>query len=207
MTQGRPTAAPAHFPYDHPNMAVVMAQECARVSGRKAIGKRVRFDVFKRDGFVCQCCGAHPPAVILEVDHILAVANGGDNDPDNLITACFNCNRGKAANDLNVVPQSLADKATIVAEREEQIAGYQAILADRRLRLDADAWEVILLLLGVETIAHSDFGSVRRFVDKLGKDDVIEAAEIALASSVRPRKLFAYFCGVCWNNIRRAEAQ
>lgn len=28
MTQGRPTAAPAHFPYDHPSMAVVMANEC-----------------------------------------------------------------------------------------------------------------------------------------------------------------------------------
>ena len=27
MTQGRPTAAPAHFPYDHPSMAVVMAEE------------------------------------------------------------------------------------------------------------------------------------------------------------------------------------
>ena len=27
MTQGRPTAAPTRFPYDHPNMAVVMAEE------------------------------------------------------------------------------------------------------------------------------------------------------------------------------------
>ena len=27
MTQGRPIAAPAHFPYDHPSMAVVLADE------------------------------------------------------------------------------------------------------------------------------------------------------------------------------------
>lgn len=27
---GRPTAAPAHFPYDHPNMAVVMVVEAYR---------------------------------------------------------------------------------------------------------------------------------------------------------------------------------
>ena len=32
MTQGRPTAAPPHFPYDHPSMAVVMEQEARECS-------------------------------------------------------------------------------------------------------------------------------------------------------------------------------
>jgi hypothetical protein len=34
---------------------------------------------------------------VLHVDHILAIANGGTNAADNLITACDRCNMGKAA--------------------------------------------------------------------------------------------------------------
>lgn len=62
---------------------------------RKAISKGKRFDVFRRDQFTCQYCGAQPPHVVLEVDHIDPVANNGSSDINNLITACFDCNRGK----------------------------------------------------------------------------------------------------------------
>ena len=64
---------------------------------RKPIKKSVRFEVFKRDGFVCQYCGAHPPAVILHIDHIHPVAEGGTDDFDNLITACEPCNLDQEA--------------------------------------------------------------------------------------------------------------
>lgn len=63
---------------------------------RKSTGKRLRFEIFKRDGFVCQYCGAQPPDVVLVIDHITPVAAGGTNDPMNLITACETCNQGKA---------------------------------------------------------------------------------------------------------------
>lgn len=52
---------------------------------RKPITKKLRFEVFKRDAFTCQYCGRMVPDVILEVDHINPVANGGDNDIMNLI--------------------------------------------------------------------------------------------------------------------------
>jgi hypothetical protein len=57
--------------------------------------KKLRFDVFKRDRFTCQYCGAQPPGVVLEVDHIHPVVEGGKTSIDNLITACEPCNRGK----------------------------------------------------------------------------------------------------------------
>ena len=34
---------------------------------RKQISTLARFEIFKRDQFTCQYCGAHPPAVILQV--------------------------------------------------------------------------------------------------------------------------------------------
>ena len=40
-------------------------------------------------------CGAQPPDVVLEIDHIIARHNGGTDDPENLLTACFDCNRAK----------------------------------------------------------------------------------------------------------------
>ncbi len=90
---------------------------------RKAISKRTRFEVFKRDFFKCQYCGAGAPDVLLELDHITPIAKGGDDSLLNLVTACETCNAGKAA-----VP--LADSAAIkkelrqvraLAERREQI--------------------------------------------------------------------------------------
>jgi hypothetical protein len=60
-----------------------------------AIGKTKRFEIFRRDGFICQYCGDRPPDVVLEVDHIQPVSKGGTDHDLNLITSCFDCNRGK----------------------------------------------------------------------------------------------------------------
>lgn len=62
---------------------------------------KIRFEIFKRDKFICQYCGAKSPDVILQIDHKIALAKGGSDSPENLITACLNCNKGKASNDLN----------------------------------------------------------------------------------------------------------
>lgn len=67
---------------------------------RKSISKKTRFEVFKRDNFTCQYCGRSAPDIILEIDHINPVKNGGDNNIMNLITSCFDCNRGKGKRKL-----------------------------------------------------------------------------------------------------------
>jgi 5-methylcytosine-specific restriction endonuclease McrA len=56
-----------------------------------------RFEILRRDKFTCQYCGRKPPEVTLEVDHIFPVSKGGTNDPGNLTTSCYDCNRGKGA--------------------------------------------------------------------------------------------------------------
>ena len=110
---------------------------------RVGLSKKTRFEVFKRDGFRCMYCGAHPPKVLLHVDHITAVAAGGKNDMDNLITSCEPCNLGKGARSLEVVPLSLADKAAMVAESEAQLRGYHEIMQAREDRLYDEIWRIV----------------------------------------------------------------
>lgn len=170
---------------------------------RTAISKKTRFDVFKRDGFICQYCGAHPPKVLLHVDHILAVAKGGTNDEDNLITACEPCNLGKGARSLNVAPEGLADKAARIAEAEDQLAGYSAIMEEKRARIERDVWRVVSELTGETETTVAKFRSIKTFVERLGVHEVMEAAELARGRDWMSREAqFKYFCGICWSKIR-----
>lgn len=62
-------------------------------SSRGAAWVRVRARVLARDHGVCGYCGA--PATT--VDHVVAKANGGTDDPSNLIACCKPCNSTKGA--------------------------------------------------------------------------------------------------------------
>jgi hypothetical protein len=181
----------------------------ATVSKRTSLSKRTRFEVFKRDGFKCMYCGAHPPGVLLHVDHIRPVAGGGGNDMDNLVTACEACNQGKSDVSLSVVPQSLAEKAEAVREREEQLRGYHDVIEAKRQRLEDQTWEVMNTLYPSEDkVSRDEFQGTKRFIEKLGFHEVLEAAEIALAApGVYGRRTFRYFAGICWNKIRKAEGR
>ena len=178
---------------------------------RRPLSKRVRFDVFKRDGFRCSYCGRHPPDVLLECDHIVPVCEGGDDGPDNLTTACFDCNRGKGGVPLTVVPRSLADKGAEVAEREEQLAGYRAIMQARADRIEDDAWQVVKLLFPpapgeTATVRRDWLQSVKTFNGRLDLHEVKEAAEIAWARKAGgDTARFKYFCGICWSKIKARE--
>lgn len=85
---------------------------------REHLRKSVRFEVFKRDSFTCQYCGQKSPDVVLEIDHITPVAEGGDNDILNLVTACKACNSGKS--DRRLTEASEIDKRRSQLEELEQ---------------------------------------------------------------------------------------
>ena len=176
------------------------------VSERTAISKRLRFEVFKRDRFMCAYCGAHPPGAVLQVDHIHPVAQGGGNDQDNLITACQACNIGKSDRLLSEVPKSLAEKAAATAEIEEQIAGYEAVMRERRERIEDDAQTVLNTLcdaFGLDSLSRADFASIKRFIEHLGLNEVLWAAETSVARyRFSYRRAFLYFCGICWRKIK-----
>lgn len=177
---------------------------------KRDVSTRTRFEVFKRDKFACQYCGSHPPEVILHVDHIVALANGGDNEIDNLITACQHCNLGKSTIPLNQVPKSLADKAAEIAEAEAQIKGYNEIIQSQRYRIESEAWNIVELWQGDlynGECATEYLVSIKNFISKLGYHEVYNSMEKAITklSSSPFHYQFKYFCGICWNKIREGE--
>ena len=181
------------------------------MSARIAISKRVRFEVFKRDGFQCVYCGAHPSeTVLLEVDHVHPVAEGGTNDIENLVTACCDCNRGKGAELLTSVPQSLEDKAAEVSEREAQIRAYRDIMEARRERREEELWSIADIYIdrfSDDGIQRSRLASIRTFLDRLDYHEVREAMELATNKIYSKGACFKYFCGICWNKIKQRGAQ
>lgn len=53
--------------------------------------------IFIRDKYECQYCGSHED---LEIDHIIPLSKGGNNEDSNLITACHKCNNLKGDKDI-----------------------------------------------------------------------------------------------------------
>jgi len=134
------------------------------------------------------------------------VKEGGNNHQDNLITACIDCNQGKAANSLTNIPQALADKAMAAKDREEQIKGYSEIMLAIAARIEDESFMVMKRLYpGDTSFDRQDFRSVSSFIQKIGIAECIDAVEITLANASRFRggdRFFKYFCGVCWKKVR-----
>ena len=60
-------------------------------------GKReTRVKVFERDGYLCRCCGRQLTGLTATLDHLIPIADGGDESMANLVTACIECNSRKS---------------------------------------------------------------------------------------------------------------
>jgi HNH endonuclease len=174
---------------------------------RVALSKKTRFEIFKRDGFTCQYCGAHPPGIVLHVDHIIAVSAGGSNRKDNLVTSCESCNQGKGARDLRVAPESLAEKAERIRESEAQLKGYQKIMQARADRIEMERWRVVGVLFPGEDRCRRDYlRSIGVFIERLGIHDVMDSADVAMSKGIwNDGSRFRYFCGCCWAKVTKLE--
>jgi hypothetical protein len=108
-----------------------------------ACSKSLRFDVFKRDSFTCQYCGHKAPDVLLELDHIIPRAKGGETNLLNLLTACQDCNRGKSA-------KTLSENSTLEKQRRQLEA-----LQERREQLTMMLeWQKELSVFDDESVSH-----------------------------------------------------
>jgi len=72
--------------------SVIALKEYVPAARRPAF---TRFNVFLRDRFECQYCGAARPTTELTFDHVIPRSRGGRTTWDNVVTACGPCNLRK----------------------------------------------------------------------------------------------------------------
>ena len=180
------------------------------VTKRKPISPKIRFEVFKRDHFTCRYCGRTTPQVILEIDHIVPVAEGGTDDTENLVTACYECNRGKGAIPFDEIPEAdenIHERTVLLAEREMQLREYNEVLRQIRERQEREAVELIdywcdLLNIDKEKCRDfyiPDYVKMLNFLQDIAAED-IKWAMIRSATDTRLTvyQRLKYLYGVLW---------
>lgn len=173
---------------------------------RIPVSKKVRFEAFKRDAFTCGYCGATPPGVVLELDHIQPVSKGGGNEIDNLITSCFDCNRGKSDQLLSSIPATLIEKTKIEKETELQLKEYKKLKSSIKRRQARDIKKIESVFIGFFPGYHFSvkFKSniKQQFLPKLDAELLSEHMEKACSKIDDPDEAIKYFCGINWNVIK-----
>ena len=174
-----------------------------------SISKRTRYEVMRRDNFTCRYCRSTEGQ--LTIDHVVPVALGGKDAPDNLVAACRDCNAGKS---------SSSPDASLVEDVNEDALRWsraQGIVLDQRSqdRFDRDIYADSILQSWEEAGGSSDalpedyLPTLWRF-HKMGLPlrDAQDAVEITLTNRmVSESAAWRYFAGVCWrvmDEIREA---
>lgn len=181
-----------------------------------SISKKIRFEVFKRDGFQCAYCGKTPPSVILEVDHIDPISKGGKDGINNLITACFDCNRGKKDIPLDKAPPKLSENLEILKTQEEQLKEYRKYCNKLEKLINDQLNEVS----SVYSIYYPQYElsnsfkqtTVKRFLKDLSiidlKDYMHQSCNKFSGGSDKDRdNAIRYFCGICWGVLKNDGRQ
>lgn len=98
-------AAPYQFCSQRCRDRDLRARRRARQHGATLTPGR-RYEVFERDAWICQLCGGlvERDALVPEdqapvIDHVIALALGGEHGPDNWQTAHFLCNSLKGGDE------------------------------------------------------------------------------------------------------------
>jgi 5-methylcytosine-specific restriction endonuclease McrA len=69
-----------------------------------------RSNIYTRDQFSCQYCGAKPTAKQLTYDHVVPRSKGGKTDWHNIVSACKHCNTKKANKSVKAAGMNLKAK-------------------------------------------------------------------------------------------------
>mgnify|MGYP001179712174 FL=1 len=187
-----------------------------------AITRKLRFEVFKRDNFTCRYCGRKTPEVILEVDHVIPVSKGGTDDFENLVTSCFECNRGKGKELLNTVllEKDIHDEAVLLAEREMQLAEYNCIRKKVKEREDREIEELNTYFSDkfdypgyAERSFRKIIPTVRECLKFISYVDIMDYIDLAIEKTsddtrgLYPHEAAArYLAGIFRNKLRDREA-
>lgn len=122
----------------------------------------------------------------------------------NLTTACRSCNSGKSNVPIDIKSDSIRETLDQIRAHAAFVAEVEKIRSDQVdavAKIYADTYE------GWELTALFKNDSIRKFVDTLGFEQTAKAMRIAIAQlQTRDYSVPKYFCGICWNLIRRRQA-
>lgn len=152
---------------------------------RKTLSKKIRFEVFKRDKFTCQYCGRMAPDVVLEVDHIKPVAEGGNDGILNLITSCRDCNRGKGKvrlSDTQEVKKQQEQLKDLADKREqmEMLIEWRSELADFETAQAEKIGSYICKYCG-GMINECGIVFIRKLLRQFSFQEIIDAVDISFS--------------------------
>ena len=90
-----------------------MTERLENWNGMNWIRQEKRLAIYARDGFACVYCGkTAEDGTKLSLDHIIPASHGGNNEANNLITACVNCNCKRGDTDIFTFVSQLPSPAT-----------------------------------------------------------------------------------------------
>jgi hypothetical protein len=116
------------------------------VSQRRKIPPAIRDLVRQRAGGKCEYCHALErwQYVPFTVDHVIPLAEGGADDPDNLALACFHCNRSKADR-LTVLDSDSGGHVLLFNPRQDEWSEHFSWSADglQIVGLTAVGWATV----------------------------------------------------------------
>lgn len=175
---------------------------------RKGISDRVRFEVFKRDGFRCKYCGATALSSALSLDHVVPHSKGGSDDPANLVTACVPCNGGKS--DVPLEQSQLAPAADPAAIRAHAAQVREFLAAARELDEARQGWrEFVAERWGDITGYEARPAIVTILVNAIsshGLERFEEALGAVAKKRLRGESAERYFCGVIRKMAEEADS-
>jgi len=140
--------------------------------------------------------------------------NGGTNEDINLITSCFDCNRGKGRTPLSSIPKKLKDRISEEVERESQIKEYKSFISKRRNRIKRDVKKIEGVFKKYhpsQQFTHSfKIFSIGKFLSLLPLHEIENAMYIACEKQKlknKPEQVIKYFCGICWIKINNKKEE
>ena len=107
---------------NHPGLALpkprarLLSRE-EKEAEKRAHWRRVKFQVMRRDRFICRCCGKRA-TTNGDPHHILYRSHGGKDEPENLVWLCRRCHDAVHAKLITVSYQEPDRAGTIQFRRE-----------------------------------------------------------------------------------------
>lgn len=180
-----------------------------------AVSKRLRYEVLRRDNHTCRYCGATAPDAPLRIDHVTPIALGGSDQPDNLVTACQDCNSGKTSMPADATHVAdVAQDALRWAEAMKQAAEeLRAAGAPKRAYRSAfqQAWSEWKSERSGKSEPFDLPDGWKTSLDNFREaglpgdvwPDIIEKA--MTNKTVRADNVFRYCCGIAWRIVRELQ--